>query len=106
MNTSWSSEENRIVRAAKGTLTKFSIASLLHQVFVRSPDGQLLLGLLESVHRLVPYAVIRQTLRVSNAATMIYGMTKLLLSKLSVGSITNWIGISNGANEGMNLVQQ
>ena len=95
----------KISKEQQRTLTKTSIASFLYQTFVRSPDGQLLLRLLESVHRLVPYAVIRQTLRVSNAATMIYGMTKLLLSKLGVGSITNWIGISNGANEGMNLMQ-
>ena len=105
MNISWSSEGN-LSEKQQRTLTKNSIASFLYQIFVRSPDGQVLLRLAESVHRLIPYAVIRQTLRVSNAATMIYGMTRLLLSKLSVGSITNWIGISNGANEGMNLLQQ
>ena len=48
---------------------------------------------------------MRQTLRVGNVATMISGMVKLLLAKMSVGSLTNWIGWSVGADEGMNLLQ-
>jgi hypothetical protein len=49
---------------------------------------------------------MRQTLKVGNVATMISGMLRVFLAKLSVGSLTNWIGISSGAEEGMNLMQQ
>jgi hypothetical protein len=62
--------------------------------------------MLDNVHKLVPYSIARQTLKVGNAATMINGMIKLLLTKVSVTAFTNWIGISNSANDGMNLLQQ
>ncbi|KAL1795461.1 hypothetical protein ACET3X_005685 [Alternaria dauci] len=81
-------------------------ASFLHHVFVMSPDGQYLVRLLENLHRLIPYTVIRQTLRVGNAATMINGMVRLVLAKLSVTAMTNWIGLTNNTNDGMNLLQQ
>jgi hypothetical protein len=71
-----------------------------------SPDGQYLVRLLENLHRLIPYTVIRQTLRVGNAATMINGMVRLVLAKLSVTAMTNWIGLTNNSNDGMNLLQQ
>src|SRR6185369_14366835 len=83
-----------------------SIASFLHHVFVMSPDGQYLVRLLENMHRLIPYMVIKQTLRVGNAATMINGMVRLVLTKLSVTAMTNWIGLTNNSNDGMNLLQQ
>jgi len=82
------------------------VASFLHHVFIKSPDGQYLVRLLENLHRLIPYMVIKQTLRVGNAATMINGMVRLLLAKLSVTAVTNWIGLTNNANDGMNLLQQ
>lgn len=65
-----------------------------------------MLRTLQSIHRLVPYGVARQTLRIGNAATMINGMIKLVLTKLSVTAFTNWLGISNSTNDGMNLLQQ
>ncbi len=71
-----------------------------------SPDGQYLVRLLENLHRLVPYMVVKQTLRVGNAATMINGMVRLVLTKLSVTAMTNWIGLTNNSNDGMNLLQQ
>jgi hypothetical protein len=71
-----------------------------------SPDGQYLLRLLENVHRLIPYTMARQTLRVGNAATMINGMVRLILTKISVTAITNFIGLTNNSNDGMNLLQQ
>lgn len=49
---------------------------------------------------------MRQTLRIGNVATMINGMVKMMLAKVSVGTLTNWMGISSGADEGMNLMQQ
>lgn len=81
-------------------------ASFLHHVFVMSPDGQYLVRLLENLHRLVPYTLVKQTLRVGNAATMINGMVRLVLAKLSVTAMTNWIGLTNNSNDGMNLLQQ
>lgn len=83
-----------------------SAASFLHHIFVMSPDGQYLVRLLENLHRLIPYTVIKQTLRVGNAATMINGMVRLVLAKLSVTAMTNWIGLTNNTNDGMNLLQQ
>lgn len=83
-----------------------SAASFLHHVFVMSPDGQYLVRVLENAHRLIPYIVVKQTLRVGNAATMINGMVRLVLAKLSVTSMTNWIGLTNNPNDGMNLMQQ
>ncbi|KAF2826572.1 hypothetical protein CC86DRAFT_370525 [Ophiobolus disseminans] len=81
-------------------------ASFLHHVFVMSPDGQYLVRVLENAHRLIPYTVIKQTLRVGNAATMINAMVRLVLAKLSVTAMTNWIGLTNNSNDGMNLLQQ
>ncbi|KAK6334944.1 hypothetical protein TWF718_010384 [Orbilia javanica] len=82
-----------------------SLASLAHYVLVTSPKGQTLLSLVERTNKLIPYRIVRQTLRVGNAATMISGMTKLVLAKMSIGTLTNWIGWSSGADEGMNLLQ-
>ncbi|OAA66827.1 px domain containing protein [Niveomyces insectorum RCEF 264] len=82
------------------------LAEFLHYVFVLSPNGRYLTKLADSIQQLVPYTLIRQTLRVSNAATMINGMMKLLLAKLSVGGLTNWMGLTTAANDGMNLLQR
>lgn len=62
--------------------------------------------MIENVHRLIPYVVVRQTLKIGNVATMISAMLRVALAKVSVGSVTNWIGWSIGADEGMNLLQQ
>jgi hypothetical protein len=83
-----------------------NVASFLHHVFVMSPDGQYLVRLLENIHKLIPYYMIKQTLRVGNAASMINGMVRLVLAKLSVTAMTNWIGLTNNSNDGMNLMQQ
>ncbi|ROT41282.1 hypothetical protein SODALDRAFT_376981 [Sodiomyces alkalinus F11] len=92
-----------------GALVEYAIlhiATLFHYVFVLSPEGQYLLNLIENVHSMLPYAVIRQTLRMSNAATMMTGMLKLFLSKLSVSSVTNYLGLTKNAEDGMNLLQR
>lgn len=62
--------------------------------------------MIDSINKLAPFALIKQTLRVGNAATMINGMLKLMLTKMSAGSFTNWMGLTSGADEGMNLLQQ
>lgn len=78
----------------------------MHHVFVRSPDGQYLLKLIENVQNLVPYLMIKQTLKIGNAATMINGLMNLLLAKLSVASVTNFLGITKKEDDGMNLLQR
>jgi hypothetical protein len=55
---------------------------------------------------MLPYSVVRQTLKVGNVATMISGVMRIVLAKVSVSAVTNWIGLSSGADEGMNLLQQ
>ncbi|KAH6676887.1 PX-associated-domain-containing protein [Plectosphaerella plurivora] len=82
------------------------LASFCHHVFVLSSEGPYLVKLIESFHSMIPYAVVRQTLRMSNAATMISAMLRLFLSKLSLGSISNYIGITRNADDGMNLLQR
>ncbi|KAK2025694.1 hypothetical protein LX32DRAFT_596163 [Colletotrichum zoysiae] len=82
------------------------LSSLAHQVLIVSPEGQYLVGLLEQVHKMVPYNMVRQTLKVGNAATMIAGMMKIFLAKISVGSVSNWFGITKDATDGMNLMQR
>lgn len=81
------------------------IATLLHHIFVTSPEGQYLLKLLENVYKLIPFAVVRQTLRM-NAATMIHAMLRVFLAKVGVGAMTNWFGMTTGADDGMNLLQK
>ncbi|KAJ4397747.1 hypothetical protein N0V93_001982 [Gnomoniopsis smithogilvyi] len=81
------------------------IATLLHHIFVGSPEGQYLLKLIENVYKLIPFVVIRQTLRM-NAATMMNGMIRVFLAKMGVGAITNWFGMTTGADDGMNLMQR
>lgn len=83
------------------------LASLLHHVFVLSGEGQYLLGLIEGVVKLIPFSSVRAVLRVGNAATMINGIVKLFLAKMSIGAMMNMIGLSAGdADEGMNLLQR
>lgn len=82
------------------------VAGFCHQICVVSPDGPYIIKLLENAHKLVPYSPIRQALRISNAATMINGIMKLLLAKLSIGSLTNWIGFTKDADGGMNTLQR
>lgn len=78
----------------------------MHYTLVLSPEGPSLLRMIESVHGLIPYMLVRQTLKVGNVATMLSGVMRIVLAKASVASVTNWIGLSSGADEGMNLLQQ
>jgi len=78
----------------------------MHYALILSPKGQYLLKLVGNVNRLVPYVVIRQTLKIGNVATMISAMMKVILAKMSVSTITNWIGLTSGEDHGMNLMQQ
>ncbi|KAI8954644.1 hypothetical protein F4801DRAFT_532431 [Xylaria longipes] len=85
---------------------EFYIATFLHRVFILSAEGPYLLKLIENIHKLIPYTVMGQTLRVGNAASMINAMSRLFLSKVSMGAISNWIGLTSNASDGMNLMQR
>ena len=50
--------------------------------------------------------MVRQTLKVGNAATMINGLANIFLAKLSVTSVTNWFGLTKNEDDGMNLLQR
>lgn len=78
----------------------------MHYTMVLSPDGQYITRVIANVHTLIPYTIIGQTLRVGNAATMINAMVRLVLAKISVTGLTNWIGLTNSMNDGMNLLQR
>ncbi|KAK4234887.1 PX-associated-domain-containing protein [Achaetomium macrosporum] len=93
------------VRAAADYIL-IHLATLMHYVFVLSPEGPYLLKLLENVHRLLPYSMVKQTLRIGNAATMLNGMMRLLLAKIGVGALSNWVGLTQNADDGMNLLQR
>ena len=54
---------------------------------------------------MAPYFLIRQTLKVGNAASMLSGMVKLVLAKLNISTVTTWFG-GQGSDSGMNLLQQ
>ena len=87
------------------TFQQCSLATFLHYILILSPDGQYLRIIIENVNRLVPYGLVRQTLKVGNAATMINAMVKLVLAKLSVNTMTSWLGLTNPSDDGMNLLQ-
>lgn len=78
----------------------------MHYTLVLSPEGPTLLRMIDGVHKLLPYMMIRQTLKVGNVATMLSGLMRVILAKASVATVTNWMGLSSGADEGMNLMQQ
>ncbi|KAI9148033.1 hypothetical protein HJFPF1_11854 [Paramyrothecium foliicola] len=82
------------------------LATAMHHIFIMSPEGQYVLKLVENVHSLIPYKMVKQTLRLGNAATMMNAMMRLLLAKLSVAGLTNWVRLTNTADDGMNLLQR
>lgn len=82
------------------------LASLLQHILVFSSEGQYLVKLIQNVHNLVPYSMVRQTLRIGNAATMLSGMMRIFLAKMSVGAVTNFLGWTKDADDGMNLMQR
>lgn len=77
----------------------------MHYTLILSPKGQYLLKLVDNANKLVPYMVLRQTLKIGNVATMINAMVKVGLAKVSVTSVTNWIGLTQSHDEGSNLMQ-
>ncbi|KAL8639603.1 MAG: hypothetical protein Q9226_008854 [Calogaya cf. arnoldii] len=53
----------------------------------------------------MPYFLIKQTLKIGNAASMLNGMTQLLLAKMNLSTLTSWFG-AQSSDSGMNLLQQ
>lgn len=99
-------EEHRNLVKCAHEYILVNLATFLHYIMVLSPDGPYLTRVVENVHKLVPYSLMRPPLRVGNAATMINGMVRLLLTKISVNSVTSWFGLTNPSDAGMNLMQQ
>ena len=89
----------------KDWLTTISLASFMHYTLILSPKGQNLIALLDNANKLVPYGIIRQTLKIGNVASMLNAMVKVVLAKMSVASVTNWMGLTKGSDEGQNLMQ-
>ena len=81
------------------------LGSFLHYIVVISPRGQSILPLLTKAHNLAPYFMIRQTLKLGNAASMLNGMVKLVLAKMNMSTVTSWFG-GQPSDSGMNLMQQ
>jgi len=77
----------------------------MHYTLILSPKGQNLIALLDNANKLVPYGIIRQTLKIGNVAPMLNAMVKVVLAKMSVASVTNWMGLTKGSDEGQNLMQ-
>lgn len=77
----------------------------MHYTLILSPKGQQLLTLIDHAHKLIPYTIIRQTLKIGNVASMINGMMKIVLAKMSVASVTNWMGLTKTEDDGQNLLQ-
>ena len=65
-----------------------------------------MIPLITRANGLVPYFLIRQTLRLGNAASMITAMVKILLAKVNITSLKNWFSGAGSDDTGMNLLQQ
>lgn len=98
------SEHEPLVQAAHEYACTI-LASFLHYIVVISPRGQSIIPLLTKAHNLAPYFMIRQTLKVGNAASMLNGMVKLILAKMNMSTLTSWFG-GQPSDSGMNLMQQ
>ena len=77
----------------------------MHYTLILSPKGQYLLKLIENANKLIPYLVLKQTLKIGNVASMISALVKIGLAKMSVTSVTNWMGLTQSEAEGHNLMQ-
>ncbi|CCO29903.1 hypothetical protein RSOLAG1IB_04715 [Rhizoctonia solani AG-1 IB] len=71
-------------------------ASFLHYLLVVNPAGPTLVTLIKRVHGLLPYGVLRQTLRVSNAATLLSAVLRIFLQHTP--SVRGWFSGKRGQN--------
>jgi len=81
------------------------LASFLHYILIITPEGQTMLTMMKQANALIPYTAIRQTLKIGNVATMINAMMKLILTKMTLNSVTTFLGITNASDAGWNLLQ-
>jgi hypothetical protein len=79
---------------------------VLHNTFVEGPDAGYLQNLISNILKLIPWTLLRQSLRIGNAASMINAVTRLFLTKISLTSFTNWVGLTANEDDGLNLLQQ
>lgn len=82
-----------------------SLASFIHYIFVISPEGQTILSMIKRANDMVPYFAIRQTLRIGNVASMIKGLMNIVLAKMSINTVTTFLGMTEASDQGMNLLQ-
>ncbi|KAJ1306655.1 hypothetical protein OPQ81_007650 [Rhizoctonia solani] len=71
-------------------------ASFLHYLLVVNPAGPTLVTLIKRVHGLLPYGLLRQTLRVSNAATLLSAVLRIFLQHAP--SVRGWFSGKKGQN--------
>ncbi|QRV73975.1 PXB domain protein [Ceratobasidium sp. AG-Ba] len=71
-------------------------ASFMHYLFAVNPAGPTLVTLIKRVHGLLPYGLIRQTLRVSNAATLLSAVLRIFLQHAP--SVRGWFSGRRGQN--------
>ena len=76
----------------------------MHYILIVSPRGQSMLPLLARANDMMPYFLIRQTLKVGNAASMLSGMVRIVLAKMNMSTLTSWVGGAT-SDSGMNLLQ-
>ncbi|KAB8343262.1 hypothetical protein FH972_022850 [Carpinus fangiana] len=98
------SDHTNIVQAVHEFIL-VNLASFMHYTLILSPKGQGLLTLAEHTNRMIPYTIIKSTLKIGNVATMISSMLRVVLAKVSLSTVTNWVGWTKDADEGMNLLQ-
>ncbi|KAG9101637.1 hypothetical protein FRC06_002760 [Ceratobasidium sp. 370] len=71
-------------------------ASFMHYLFAVNPAGPTLVTLIKRVHTLLPYGLIRQTLRISNAATLLSAVLRIFLQHAP--SMRGWFNGKRGQN--------
>jgi hypothetical protein len=64
-------------------LTIPKLATVYHHFIIVLPDGQALLHMMDMIRMLTPYTMIKTTVRVGNVASMLNGMTKIMLTKVN-----------------------
>ena len=78
----------------------------MHYTLILSPKGQYLVKLMDNANKLIPWMLVKQTMKIGNVASMINAMVRIGLAKMSVTSVTNWIGLTKNQDDGLNLLQQ
>lgn len=59
-----------------------SAATVVHYFIVLTPEGQQIIKMMDLVHTLTPYTIIKQTVRMGNVQSMLNGIVKIMLAKV------------------------